>query len=295
MRPENAHAKSQPILTAVLLLAAASCSADQDESDVAAPSPTTVRSADGLPIAFSDYGQGSLSLVLVHGWSCDRGYWAEQVGPLSDDYRVITVDLGGHGKSGLGRDDWTIASFGNDVAAVVDYLELDSVILVGHSMGGDVIFQAARQMPNKVRALIMVDTYRQIGDESSDAEIDEFVAGFSADFPSVTEQFVRAFFPENADPSLVDTVARDMASAPPEVALSAIRSSFRHAREMPTLIQDLDLPVIAINADEPPTDIESMSRYGIDVMTMNGVGHFLMMEEPEKFNEVLLTIIRDLK
>jgi pimeloyl-ACP methyl ester carboxylesterase len=122
----------------------------------------TVVSADGVPITYEDFGEGSPAIVLVHGWSCDRRYWSKQVGPISVEHRVITLDLGGHGESGFGREDWTIASFGADVAAVIEHLGLDAVVLVGHSMGGDVIFQAARLLPGKVDALIMVDTYKQL-------------------------------------------------------------------------------------------------------------------------------------
>jgi pimeloyl-ACP methyl ester carboxylesterase len=104
---------------------------------------------------------------------------------------------------------------------------------------------------------------------------------------------VRSFFPSNADPALVDWVATDMASAPPDVALSAIRSSFRHAREMPNLIRDLGVPVIAINPDDAPTNLDSMSKFKINVKIMKGVGHFLMMEDPDRFTGLLLEAVED--
>lgn len=269
----------------------AACDSKTVEPEAADDLVGTVSSADGVPIRYSEYGQGSRTVVLVHGWSCDRSYWSEQVGRLSQDYRIITVDLGGHGESGFGRDDWTIAAFGADVAAVVEYVDVDSVILVGHSMGGDVIFQAARLLPGKVDALVMLDTYKQLGAWRSDSEIDEIVAEFSTDFPGVTEKLVRSFFPASADPTLVDRVAYDMAAAPSDVALSAIRSSFQHAREIPRLMDELALPVVAINPDNAPTDLESMSRYGVRVEIMTGVGHFLMMEDPDRFNDLLLSAL----
>jgi pimeloyl-ACP methyl ester carboxylesterase len=252
-------------------------------------------SADGVPIAYEDNGEGSPALVLVHGWSSDRRYWSEQVGPLSVEHRVVTIDLGGHGESGLGRGSWTIASFGADVAAVVEHLGLDSVVLIGHSMGGDVIFQAARILPGKVDALVMVDTYKQLDVIRSDADIDEIVAQFSADFPVVTEKFVRSFFPANADPALVDWVATDMASAPPHVGLSAIRSSFQHAREIPNLIRELKVPILAINPDDAPTDFDSMNKYEVKVKIMRDVGHFLMMEDPIRFNSLLLEAVDEVQ
>jgi pimeloyl-ACP methyl ester carboxylesterase len=180
------------------------------------------------------------------------------------------------------------------VASVIESLDVDSVVLVGHSMGGDVIFQTARLLPDRVEALIMLDTYKQLGVWNSDAEIDEIVAEFKSDFSGVTERYVRGYFPTRTDQSLVDRVATDMAAAPPAVALSAIRSSFQHAREIPALIEQLDIPVVTINPDDAPTDLGSMSDHGVDVVIMSGVGHFLMMEDPDTFNDVLLSTLDDL-
>lgn len=276
-----------------LLLGVAACNPQAKQIADENPAVGSVASVDGVQIWYDVYGEGSPALVLVHGWSCDRSYWSEQVDSLSEHYRVVAVDLGGHGESGLGRKDWTIDLFGADVAAVVDSLGLDSVVLVGHSMGGDVIFQAARRLPGKVEALIMLDTYKQLGAANSDADIDDVVSEFDADFSGVTEKYVRGYFAAQADPSLVNKVAEDMAAAPPEVALSAIRSSFEHAREMPRLIEELRIPVVTINPDDAPTDLVSMEEHGVDVVIMPGVGHFLMMEDPKRFNELLKSILNE--
>lgn len=276
-----------------LLLAASACDSRTNHPSAASSAVGTAVSSDGVAIQYEVHGDSAPALVLIHGWSCDRSYWAEQVGPLSRHYKVVTIDLGGHGESGLGRENWTIDSFGADVAAVIASLNLESVVLVGHSMGGDVIFQAARRMPQRVRLLIMVDTYKQLGAPRSDEEISALVAQFEADFPAVTERFVRGMFPADAEPALVDRVALDMASAPPAVALSAIRSSFRHAREVPGLIKQLRIPVVAINPDDAPTDLESMAGYGVDVEIMPGVGHFLIIEDPDGFNEMILSTVAE--
>src|SRR5678815_2468104 len=76
-----------------------------------------VTSADGIRIAFEVHGEGAPALVFVHGWSCNRSYWREQLQPFSKQFKVVAVDLAGHGESGLGRTSWTIAAFGGDVAA----------------------------------------------------------------------------------------------------------------------------------------------------------------------------------
>jgi pimeloyl-ACP methyl ester carboxylesterase len=261
---------------------------------VAADSRTEVdfvTAPDGIRIAYEAHGSGEPALVFVHGWSCDRSYWKGQLEPFSRRHRVVAVDLGGHGESGLGRNAWTIAAFGGDVAAVVRKLDLQRVILVGHSMGGDVVAEAARQLPGRVTAMVWVDVYKRLGTPRTDEQREALVAPFRADFVNRTQGFVRGMFPSGADPSLVERVAADMSSAPPTVALGAMESALSYDHEMPNTLQALKLPVVAINPDAPPSDIASLERHGVEVVYMSGVGHFLMMEDPARFNEILQKVI----
>ncbi len=251
-----------------------------------------VTTNDGVFISYEVHGTGSTALVFVHGWSCDRSYWKEQIQPFSRRYKVVAVDLGGHGESGLGRKDWTIYSFGSDVAAVVKKLGLKRVVLVGHSMGGDVITDAALQLPGRVAGLIMVDTYKKLGAGRPPDQVQTFINKFRTNFADSVRPLVRSMFLTNSDSALVEFVAMDMSSAPPAVALSALESSFAHSRQITHDFEQLKLPVIAINPDNELTDIASMHRYGVEVLIMQGVGHFLMMEDPKRFNEILGTAIK---
>jgi len=255
----------------------------------------TVPSADGVPIAYEVHGQAEPALVLVHGWSCDRSYWKEQVEYLSPQYRLVLVDLAGHGESGAGRKDYTMASFGADVAAVVDSLKLQKVVLVGHSMGGDVIVEAAKLLPGRVLGLVWVDDYKSLGPARSAEEVEAFVARFRKDFRGTTGTFVRGMFAPGADPKLVDRVAKDMASAPPAVALSAMYNSFSNAARIPIDLATLKLPVVAINSDREPTDHESLGKYGVKAFVLPDSGHFPMLEDPPRFNRSLDSVVKRLQ
>ncbi len=249
------------------------------------------RSTDGVRIAYEVRGKGSLALVFVHGWSCNRGFWAGQMEPFSSQFKVVAVDLAGHGDSGRNREKWTIQSYGDDVAAVVKKLNLKRVILVGHSMGGDVIPEAALRLPGRVVGLIWLDTYKKLGAGRTPEEVQAFVAKFRANFSDVTRGFVRSMFVSTSDPALVERVAFAMSSAPPSIALPSLDSAFSYSREMPQTLERLHLPVIAINPDNAPTDVASLDHYGVQVIFMPGVGHFLMMEDPKRFNGLLSTAI----
>ena len=264
------------------------------DADARTDGPPVVASADGIPIAYETLGEGPIALVFVHGWSCDRQYWDAQLQPFAQNFQVVAVDLAGHGASGLGRDTQTMAAFGADVAAVADELGLQRMVLIGHSMGGDVIMEAARRLQGRVAGLVWVDTYRRLPTDRTEEQLEAFLAQFRSDFVGTTSAFVRTMFPAGADPLLVDRVATDMAAAPPAIALSALESALRYAHEIPAVRAELDLPIVAINADNQPTDVASMQRHGVDVVIMPGVGHFLMMEDPARFNEILRTVVDSL-
>ena len=257
--------------------------------------PATVPSADGIPIAYELSGEGETTLVFVHGWSCDRGYWKSQQAELSRDFKVVLIDLAGHGESGVGRKAWTIDSFGADVAAVVKKLDLDNVILIGHSMGGDVVAAAALRMPVRITGLIWVDVYKQLRTPRTPEQRQTMLEPFRTNFVETTRTFVRGMFPPTADAALVERVVLDMSSAPPPVALASMESSISNDQKIPQILKDLDLPVVAINPEQPPTDVASLKRHGVKVVLMPGVGHFPMMEDASRFNALLRTAINEMR
>lgn len=250
-----------------------------------------VTSPDSIQIAYEVHGAGSPALIFVHGWSCDRSYWKGQIEPFSRNFKVVAVDLAGHGESGLSRRSWTIETFGADVASVVKKLNLQRVILIGHSMGSDVIAEAARQMPGRVAGLVLVDQYKNLGPGLTQEEVQAFTAQLRTSFADSVAAFVRRIFISTSDSALVERVAADMSSALAPIALDALAFTLNYSRQMPHTLEELKLPVIAINDTRGPTDVASLQRYGVQVMIMPGVGHFLMMENPEGFNLLLKTAI----
>jgi pimeloyl-ACP methyl ester carboxylesterase len=251
------------------------------------PMRGVVTSRDGIPLAFEAHGAGAPAVVLVHGWSCDRSYWNGQVGPLAARYRTVAVDLAGHGESGSGRRAWTMAAFGEDVVVVVEQLGAGQVVLVGHSMGGDVIVEAALRLGDRVAGLVWADVYGTLGDPDPDDELDAFAAPFREDFVPATRAFVRRMFPTGADPELVERVAADMSAAPPEIAVDALRRAVGNEPGVIAGLARLSVPVVAINPEQGHTGTEALRRHGVEPVLMPGVGHFLMMEDPEGFNRLL--------
>ena len=265
-----------------------SCQQEAETPPVATGSVVdSVASADGVMIHYEVVGEGEPTLVFVHGWSCDRSYWKNQVDEFAKTYQVVTIDMGGHGKSGLGREDWTLAAFGADVTAVVNKLNPSKVILIGHSMAGSVIIQAARQLPGRVIGLIGVDTYQKFETGFSPEQVAETVAPFRADFATSMDGFVRNMFPENADSALVDRIAADMSAAPPEVAISAVENYV--SDNTVEMLKEVRVPIRVINCDKWPTDLETNRKHAasFELKLMPGIGHFVQLEDPATFNRLL--------
>jgi pimeloyl-ACP methyl ester carboxylesterase len=249
-------------------------------------------SADGIPIVFDVRGAGSPALVFVHGWSCDRSYWAGQLDHFAASHQVVSIDLAGHGDSGGGRADWTMGAFGEDVAAVAMQLRLDRVVLIGHSMGGDVIVEAALRLSSRVAGLVWVDTYRRLDGILTPAdEFEKKTAPFRQDFPGATRPFVASMFPSSADPTLVEWVVADMASAPAEVAIGSLQHAWSCEPATCAALRTLSVPRVAINPGDGPSDIDSLAGYGFRTVVQPDVGHFLMMEDPAAFNRLLSQVV----
>jgi pimeloyl-ACP methyl ester carboxylesterase len=254
-----------------------------------------VTSADGVEIRYEVAGSGSPAIVFVHGWSCDRSYWRPQFEHFAKSHRVVAVDLAGHGESARNRKDWTMAAFGEDLRAVLEALDLRGAALVGHSMGGPVILEAARLAPGRVAALVPVDTLAEVDRRMSPEEREGFLGPIRADLRAGVEGFVREFmFTERTDPKLIDRIASDMASAPPEVAIPAMESLF--AYDEAAALARAAIPVRLLNADRFPTDLAAARRHKPDVelTVMPRVGHFLMAEDPEEFNRLLARAVKEL-
>jgi pimeloyl-ACP methyl ester carboxylesterase len=253
---------------------------------------TNTLSADNVPIAYAVYGPATdTAVVFVHGWSCDSRYWHNQIPYFSKKYRVITVDLAGHGNSGFGRKIYTTEAFGQDVAAVLRHLDVKKAMLVGHSMGGEVILYTAKISPERVIGLVGVDTLEDLGMVYPDEVKNRIYEPIAADFVPKVQEFVRSMFPSAADKALVDAIARDISSAPQDVALSSMKEYFKVSD--PELIKGLNVPLKSVNADLWPTNVAGNKKLvpSYEMVLMKGRGHFLMLEDPGQFNALLERMI----
>ena len=115
-------------------------------------------SVNGVELAFEELGSGSTPLVLVHGFTGSRDDFSGQVAALGERFRVVTLDLRGHGDStntGTGAS-YTIEQLGDDLLAFLDAQGIDSCHLLGHSMGGMVALHLVLAHPARVASLLTI-------------------------------------------------------------------------------------------------------------------------------------------
>jgi pimeloyl-ACP methyl ester carboxylesterase len=254
----------------------------------AAPQKGTVPSADGVPIYYETHGNGEPALVFVHGWGIDGRYWDAQVPAFARTHRVVTLDLAGHGRSGRGRKDWTVAAFAQDVRAVVEPLGLKKVLLIGHSMSGNVILEAARAMPDRVVGLIPVDTLLDVDQQPKPEEVAQFLAALHADYGAAVRGFARQWlFAENGDPVFAERVMADILTLPPDISIAILERTWSY--DPRPALADIEVPIVAVNADKFPTRLDHARQYAprFDALIVKGVGHYLMREDAGAFNTQL--------
>ncbi len=256
-------------------------------------------SYDKERIAYSVYGSGDRTLVFIHGWSCDSRYWVNQLQTFSDKYKVITIDLSGHGNSSSNRNNYTIRSFAKDIQAVVEKEKKGNVVLIGHSMGGAVIASAVQLLPSKVQGIIGVDTLKDISLTMSQEGIDAALKPFIENYKETVQSFVASLFILETNKKLKTWISNDMASASKYVAISALRGFMVQFKtgEFATKFESFNIPVITINSKFRPTNEEGNKKQIKDYQPIyiEGTGHFPMLERPQEFNSLLKKALYSLR
>ena len=241
-------------------------------------------------------GQGRHTIVFVHCWAGNLGFWRDQVPVLADQARLVLIDLPGHGQSDKPHTAYTPDFFASAVLAVMSDAHVDKAALVGHSMGGPVICRVYKQAPEKVTALVSVDgLLRRPPGLLGQAR--EFVAQFGTpDYREHVKQFVGAFFPVPGTERLRDQVLSEILATPQSVMVGAMEGMF--GPDQPDWdLKQVNVPVLVINARSPMWNadyesyVHSLSPQA-DYRMMDGVGHWLMLEKPAEFNAALTDLLR---
>lgn len=248
---------------------------------------------EGSRVHYTNYGSGETALLFVHGWSSDETVWKKQVPELAQSVRVITIDLPGHGQSDQPQVAYTMDYYARAIDAVLKDAGVKSATLVGHSNGTPVIRQFYRRYPQEVGALVIVDgTLRPFGDA---AQMEKFIAPLRApDYAGNAGKFIDQVTQPMKDQTERAGLKTMMLRTPQRVSVSEMEAILD-----PDLwrTDKIDVPVLMIMADSPfwTPDYQQFVRGFIPNLqyeTFAGVSHFLMLDKPREFNEMLLAFLK---
>lgn len=258
-----------------------------------------ITASDGVEIFYTHSGSGPLTLFFIHGWCIDHTYWKEQIAIFSEDFHVVAIDLPGFGKSGKNRHEYSIESYADDVNTVIAELDLKNVVLIGHSMAGDIILEATRT--NKgIKALVGVDNFKDVDEQLSDemkAEIDRFMAMLQEQYTEIAPAYAqRSLFHSSTDSIVKNKVLTDIKSADPAISTAVLQAVFKYGPKEKELLSQIDQRLYLINSVLPKTNEKNLAATGVDykILEIKGTGHYPMTENPRAFIARLKEVLEDL-
>jgi sigma-B regulation protein RsbQ len=248
-------------------------------------------SVDGADIHWTQSGSGEHTVIFVHGWTCDETAWSAQVPVVSRNYRVITLDLPGHGHSGSpASGKFSMSLFASAVEAVRSEAGVDRAVLVGHSMGVPVIREYALMFPERATSLVLVDGGVFTPDQEPPfAELPVFTGEGVLE---TRENFIRGMFSPATPAAVQDRVLKMMLSAPEATATGAFEALFDRTQWRPDQVM---LPVLGIYAEQSFSANPDLLKTVFPKPEFNvlpGTAHFLMMEKPDDFNKLLTDFLK---
>jgi 3-oxoadipate enol-lactonase len=253
-----------------------------------------------IAIGYDDVGDGE-PLVLVHGHPFNRSMWRPQVETVSRaGGRVIAPDLRGYGETTVVPGKTTLDVFARDLADLLDHLEVDRFVLGGLSMGGQIVMDFYRQFPDRVRGLLLADTFPSAETDEgkvrrntiADRLLREGMAGYADD------ELPKMVAPHNIEalPAVAKHVLDMMRTTPPEGAAAALRGRAERPDYVEVLTRLAVPALVVVGRDDeytPVSDAEFMHDRIPDstLVVIDGAAHLPNLERREEFDAALLRFL----
>ncbi|MFJ7075386.1 alpha/beta fold hydrolase [Streptomyces sp. NPDC098781] len=246
-------------------------------------------------LAYEDKGADSsrVPLVLVHGHPFDRTMWTPQIEEFSAGRRVVAPDLRGYGASPVVPGITPLSVFAGDIEALLDDLGVETFVLAGLSMGGQIVMECYDRFPERVRGLVLADTFpaaetaegRRTRDAMADRLLREGMRGYADE---VLERMVAPYAPAEVKAH----VHGMMTATAPEGAAAALRGRAQRP-DYRALLTRVRVPaLVVVGADDaytPVSDAEAMHTALPDsaLRVIEGAAHMPNLERPAQFNRAL--------
>jgi non-heme chloroperoxidase len=256
--------------------------------------------SEGVTIHYAEAGAGR-PLVFIHGWSMSGMVWRFQR-ELSSSFRLIAMDLRGHGQSTAPADGYAVEDFAGDLAAMFTRLDLTEAILVGWSMGVQVVLQAFPLLRSRLLGLVLVagtPKFSANGDYPHGLPANE-VKGMGLrlkrDYQKTMGDFFRGMFADGEldreqYQKIVHEIVLGGRTPEPEVARRSLQPLA--SADLRAVLPRIDLPVLLMHGSADAICLPAASRYMMEQMpnarleVFEGVGHAPFLSRPAEFNRHL--------
>jgi len=258
-------------------------------------------------VHFVRAGQGAPPLVFVHGFACRLEDWQAQLNHFQKSHMVVACDLRAHGETPGRPHECTIAHYGGDVAALVNHLELNGCILIGHSMGTRVVLEANRLVPERVAGVVLIDGSRSGSGDPDAAEAAAHATIAKAGYPAFAEHLFRQMFfkPSPEADAIVARALRQSAQFGPllwpsmarwdaaemDAALAAVRSPLL-AIQSTTRDAQMRRATLKAGQSTPYLDLIRSSVRGAAIAVVPDTGHFTQIEAADEVNHLIAGFMR---
>jgi pimeloyl-ACP methyl ester carboxylesterase len=247
---------------------------------------------EGVKVHYESYGSGEEALVFIHGWTCDLTFWRGQE-PVYSTHRSLLIDLPGHGESDKPQTAYPSEFFARAIDAVLADAQVDRVVLIGHSLGAGIAYTFLRLYPEKVKSLVVVDAYvsRPPSPAAANAALSYYrQKARRLSGPLGRKNFLRqvdAMFSSRTPPALREEIRAKMLATPEYVRVAAVTSISQLPAPDPK--ETFAIPALAVLSRTPAARAAQMRSIfpHLQIERWENYGHFLMMEDAERFNQTL--------
>lgn len=248
---------------------------------------------NGIQIAFDDRGEGD-PVILLHGFCGSSAYWEKIVPELESQYRIITPDLRGHGRSSVPDEMYSMDLIAEDIIGLMDVLDLPQVSLFGHSLGGYAALAFAEKYPNRLNRLSLIHSTGFPDTEEAMAKRLEAVADINREgIGAFIEGFVPKLFAPEHLMSMPEQVEATKQIGSIMTAKGAIHSlqGMRCRPDRREILNTIGVPVLLVAGSEdrviPAEKTFTADGSQVTQITLEGMGHMSMMESPEELTRAM--------
>jgi len=292
--------KKTAILLAVIASLLSSVSNAQTQKSLTAKQ-ISIRE-EKVVINYYQQGQGDTTLLFLHGWCIDGMYWNNQLDYFSSAYNVFAIDLPGFGKSKAERTNLTVEEYANDVTTFIDSMKLENVVIIGHSMAGEIMLQTALTNNPKIVGIVGVDNFKSIDvvlPPEQMKQMTDFLSLLEKDFKNTAPVYADLMlFHTTTSKEVKDRVKNDFANSDPAIGYETIITQMQYAYSDAQRLEQLNYKLFLINSDGYPTNeigLKNHCKKGFQVEPLPATGHYPMIEKPREFNLLLEKVLKGMK